>query len=321
MKLSLWSALILVLWSFLPACESKKEKPFEYDVNAFIGHWQQKPDKLTGVTPDASQLEVMTIKSDLNIIDYVLNESTYESNIPPELLSQETYFANLAENENNKLFLSQKKITNLQEQGWSAEAIKLENQKANLITLSLKSDGTLIKKIQPLADAHPNDVKIIAYTKVDDGLLVKLKYEKLQAALNHYMERAPLLDLIIGHKFELVETVVRQLIDGQNIESKIAASNLSDEKPVMKNDKVYVTISAKTLEFQSPHNAVLINHRYSAQFYFHKVANQPTVIQFTHENEKLLNNTYGVIQATPEGLDIIDARDNQTTLWKYKKIF
>lgn len=321
MKFSLCSTLFLVLLSFLTACNKKKEKAFEYDVNAFIGHWQQKPEKLIINDNEAAQLQFMTIKPDLNVIDYALNESPYESNIPPELLSQENYFANIAENENNKLFLSQKKITTLQKQGWSAEAISVENKKANLISLSLNSDGVLIKKNQPFTGASIEESEIITYTKVDDSMLVKMKHEKLQAALNHYLERAPLLDLLIGHKFELVEAVFHQLIDGKKSESKITASDMRDEKPFMKNDKVYISVSAKTLEFKNPNNAVLINHRYSAQFYFRQATNQPMIIQFTHENEKILNNTYGVIQQTPEGLNITDTSDNQSTIWKYKRVF
>lgn len=321
MKLNLWYTFVFVMLSLLSACNNKKEKKFEYDVKNFIGHWQQKPDKLKVTDKEDSQSQFITIKADLNVIDYVLNESPYESNIPPELLTQENYFANIAENENNKFFLSQKKITTLQEQGWTAEAINIENKKANLISISLNSEGILTKKIQPFSGAPSVETEIITYIKVDDAMLVKMKHDKLQAALNHYLERVPLLDLLIGHKFELVETVIRQSIEGKNTESKIAPADLRDEKPVMKNDKVYITVSAKTLEFQTPHNAVLINHRYVAQFFFRQSINQPMMIQFAHENERILNNTYGVVQQTTEGFEITDTTDNQSTIWKYKKVF
>jgi len=305
----------------MTSCQKKKEKEIPFDVKAFYGNWLQTSEKKINSIEDINNLKVITIKPDLGLIEYVLSESPYESNIPPELLSQENYFANITTKENNKLYISSKKAKELRDLGWSEEQISTEHQKANLITLSLNSDGTLTQRIKPFIGNSNSDSKMITYMKIDDPSLIKLKYDKLQMALDHYLERAPLLDLVVGHKFELLESIIQQTVDGKITETVTKASHLRDEKPVMKNDKVYITVSAKSLEFKSPKNTLIINNRYAAQFYFIQSVGSSMIIQFSHENEKILNNTYGTIKETPDGIDITNTEDDQITLWKYKRIF
>jgi len=330
--------LCLFIMSFTStSCQNPKKNTLKFNTQLFIGHWIEKPSEASLTeTPFQSDLEskneahteansnkaplkVFTIKSDLAVVGYILNEPHFESNIPPELATEENYMVDLTQTENNPFLLTRKKMDSLKLEGKTDEQIREAMQNANLMSLSANSDGTLTKKTILTGKGSPSKTLTEIYRRANPAELEAAKQSILQVGLENYLLRAPLLDLIVGRKFELMEAVSQKMVDGKGVESVTKASQIHDEKPTLKNDKVYVKVIVKSVDFNGPKNNVLINNRYPGQFFISMDSDRTPILQFLHESDKIINATLGKVKESPEGIDIINVEMGETTIWKFKR--